>query len=402
MFPMGAQPSSLLVGLEDSGNLRQRADAAGRSAIAGTDLDALPTARRQLDVAALLAMAATVYELGGLPPGTARTATEVAEAMGIAARHRWIVRCWLEVLTAEQLLVCSRDGRYQDLRATIQEEHAAATALDGARAVLGYPAEYTRFFREINENLPGLLRDEVLPQALFFPDGDITTALGFYQDNTVTRYLNAAMAEVVHQAAGERAGALRALELGAGVGGTTATVLASLVDRKVDYLFTDVSRFFLNAGRERFGGFPGLRYALVDINGELPGQGMPEGKTDVVIAANVIHNAHHVGRVLASLSRLLAPGGLLVISESCREYYEYLLSVWFLASARPGQPAVDRTDVRAGSDRILLTRQEWLTQLHAAGLRPLFDLPHLDDGPLAALAQHLFVATPATLDRSNS
>ncbi|MGH3933073.1 MAG: class I SAM-dependent methyltransferase [Pseudonocardiaceae bacterium] len=402
MVPIDSQSPYFLAGLRNSGELRQCIDAAGRSAIAEVDLDALPTAMRQLDVAALLAIATTLFELGGLPPGAVRTAVEVAEAMGIAARHRWIVRCWLEILAAEQLVVRDQNGRYQDLRVVTQQERAATdAALDTARAALGYPAELTHFFRAANENLPGLLRDEVLPQALLFPRGEITTALGAYQDNLVSRYLNAAVAEVVHQAAGKRVGALRVLELGAGVGGTTATVLASLADRQVDYLFTDVSRFFLGVGRERFGAHPGLRYALVNIDGELPGQGVPEGKTDVVIASNVIHNAHHVGRVLANLRRLLTPDGLLVIVEFCREYYQIMIAVRFLASPGPGQPVPGRSDFRAGGDRLLLTRQEWLAQLHTAGLRLLLDLPHPDDGPLAALAQHLFVVAPATFDRSS-
>lgn len=375
-------------------------DAAGKSAVTGADLAALPAAMRRLDEAALFAMAATMSEMGGLPPGAVRTAEQVAEAMGVASRHHWIVRCWLETCTAERLLAGSRDGRYRELRKVTEERATADAALDGARAALGYPAGLTHFFRTINENLSRLLRDEVLPQALLFPGGDVTTALGAYQDNIVNRYLNTAVAEAVCHAAHERTGTLRVLEIGSGVGGTTATVLAALIDREVDYLFTDVSRFFLVAGQQRFEKNRGLRYALVDINGELPGQGIPAGKADVVIGVNVVHLAHHVGRVLANLRRLLAPGGLLVIVESCRESYQIMLPVRFLASPRPGQPVVGHTDFRAGSTRLLLTREEWLTQLHAAGWRTLLDLPSPGDGPLAALAQHLFVAAPAALGRS--
>lgn len=374
----------------------QRVAAAGRSAIAEVDLDALPAAMRQLDVAALFAMATTVRELDGLPPGAVRTAAEVAQAMGAAPRHHWIVRCWLETLTTEQLLARNQDMRYQDLRDITDDERAtAAAALDSARAALGYPAQLTDFFRTTNESLPGLLRDEVLPQALLFPEGDITIALGAYQDNTLSRYLNATVAEVVRQAAPGRAGALRVLELGGGVGGTTATVLAALADREVDYLFTDVSRFFLVAGRRRFGGNPGLRYALADINGELPGQGIPGGKADVVLGVNVLHNALHVGRTLANLRRLLTPSGLLVMVESCRESHQIMVPVRFLASPGPGRPAAGHTDFRAGGTRLLLTREEWLAALRSAGLRTVLDLPSPDDRPLAALAAHLFVATPA-------
>ncbi|MGH3977164.1 MAG: class I SAM-dependent methyltransferase, partial [Pseudonocardiaceae bacterium] len=383
-------------------DLRRHADAAGRAAIAEVDFEALPTAMRQFDVAGLLVIAATVHELGGLPKDTIHTANQVAEAMGVAARHRPIVRRWLEILTAEQLLVRDEDGRYRGLRAPTQEECTAAdAALDGACAVLGYSAELISFFRVAIQNLPKLLRDEVMLQALLFPEGEIATALGLYQDNTINRYLNAAVAEVVRRAAEKRATTLRVLELGAGVGGTTATVLSSLVDQDVDYLFTDVSRFFLITGQERFGDHPRLRYALVDINGELPGQGIPEGKTDVVIAVNVAHNAHHVGRLVAGLRRLLTPDGLLVMIEGYREYYQIMTSLRFLMSPQPGQLAVGLTDVRAGSDRIFLTRKEWLAELHAAGLRPLLDLPDPHGDPLAALAQCLFVATPANLARTD-
>lgn len=407
MLPTDAQPPPHLAGplhqdgLRDSSDLRQRADTAGKSAIAEADLSALPTALRRWDAAALLKMVATVHKLDGLPPGAVRTAAQVAEAMGTAVRHRWIVRYWLEIFAAEGLLVRGGDGRYQNLREITQEENAAAdTALDAAASALGYPAVVIRFFQVVNENLPGLLRDDILPQALFFPGGEITIALGTYEDNTVNRYLNAATAEVVHQAALARADPLRVLELGAGVGATTASVLVSLAGRKVDYLFTDISRFFLNTARERFGEYPGLRYALVDINGELPGQGVSTGKTDVVIAANVVHNAHHVGRAMTNLRRLLTPDGLLVIMEVCRESYQLMAFILFLLSPQPGKPVTGFTDSRAGSDRILFTRQEWLAQLQDVGLRPLFDLPYPDDEPLTAFAQHLFVATPTIFDRS--
>lgn len=187
----------------------QRVDAAGKSAIAGENLDALPTAMRRLDTAALFGRATTVRELGGPSPDTVRTADQVAEAMGCAAWHRWIVHCLLEILTAEQLLVRSQDGRYRDLRIfTFQEQAVADGAVDSARTALGYPPEATDFFRAVSENLPGLLRDEVLPQALFFPNGDIITALALHQDNILNRYLNAAVAEVVYQVSEERGGVL--------------------------------------------------------------------------------------------------------------------------------------------------------------------------------------------------
>lgn len=397
--PGVAQSHRAEPGSDPVGELETAADRAGWAAIADVDVAELPTVMRRLDGVALLAMARTLREQGGINGGgAARSADEVLDAMAVADRHRWIVRCWLSVLTAEGWLERDPAGRYHGLRPVNRAElRTAGAALDDARRGLGYPPELTRFFRTAIDYLPELLRDEVPLQALLFPDGEVTTALGTYQDNTINRYLNAAVADVLRRAAGQRAAPLRVLELGAGVGGTTATALAALADHGVDYLFTDVSPFFLDAARERFAAFPGLRYGMVDINGALPGQGITAGGADIVLAANVVHNAHHVGHVLGRLRRLLAPGGLLALVESCREHYQAMTSMQFLMSPRPGQAHPGHADVRAGTDRIFLRRDEWHAELAAAELTPLFDLPR-PDHPLAALAQHLFLATPSPQD----
>jgi len=372
------------------------AHAAGMAAVAGVDPGGLPGAMGRLDEVALRAMAVTLREGRALPG----TAAEAAAALGAAPRHAWIVRRWLDELVASGWARRGGDGRVGDLRPVTRAELAAGLdALDGARAGLGYPAPLTRFFREAIDELPRLLRDEVPLQALLFPDGDVSTALGTYQDNTINRYLNAAAGAVLRRAAAGRPAPLRVLELGAGVGGTTATVLDALGEAPVDYLFTDVSPFFLDAARARFGDHPGLRHGLVDVNGPLPGQGLPAGGVDVVLAANVAHNAVHVPALLAGLRALLAPGGLVAIVESTREHYQALTSMLFLMSPRPGAPRPGTADARAGTDRIFLTRDEWRAALAAAGFRPVLDLPP-PGSPLAALAQHLFVAAAPDPDRS--
>ena len=381
--------------------LTAAADRAGRAAIADVDPAELPAVMRRLDAVALLAMALTLRERGEMDgSGPPRSADEITDAMAVADRHRWIVRRWLGVLTAEGWLVRDAGRCYHHLRPVSREQlGSAGAALDQARRGLGYPPELTRFFRTAIDHLPELLRDEIPLQALLFPDGEITTALGTYQDNTINRYLNAAVAELLRRTATRRPGPLRVVEFGAGVGGSTAAALAALDGHPVDYLFTDVSPFFLDAARDRFGDHPAVQYALADINSELRGQGLTTGAADVVLAANVLHNAHHIGDLLHRLRPLLAPGGLLAIVESCREHYQAMTSMQFLMSPRPGHPHPGRTDVRAGTDRIFLSRDEWRAELTAAALAPVLDLPR-PGHPLSALAQHLFVATPLPQDRS--
>jgi mycobactin polyketide synthetase MbtD len=60
-------------------------------------------------------------------------------------------------------------------------------------------------------------------------------------------------------------------------------------------------------------------------------------------------------------------------------------------SPPPGRSQVGLTDVRAGTDRIFLTQDEWHDQLAANGLTPAKTLPTADH-PLSLLDQYVFVA----------
>jgi hypothetical protein len=95
--------------------------------------------------------------------------------------------------------------------------------------------------------------------------------------------------------------------------------------------------------------------------------------------------------MLGGLRGLLAPKGLFVFVETCREMGAILASMQFLMSPRPGERRLDPADLRNADDRVFLTRDEWRAELNRAGLRPLFILPG-DDHPLAATGLHLFVA----------
>jgi SAM-dependent methyltransferase len=372
----------------------ERVPRSAAAAIHEVDAAALPGFMRQLDQAALLAMARTLGRNGLFRPGVRHRWDQIADRLRVAPRHRWILRRWLTALQDEGLL--QRDettGFVHDLRSVPRSEAADAAALvDEAARGLGYPSEMARFFRAAIEQLPRLLRDEIAVQALLFPDGDLATAEGAYKDNVINRYLNAAAVELLRAECRRACGPLRVLELGAGVGGTTAAVVPAFAAESVDYLYTDVSQFFLDAGRQRFG--DRLRYGIFDINSPAPVQ---PGSADVVLAANVLHNSVHIGHGLARLRDLLAPGGLLVVIESCREHFQAMTSMQFLMSPRDGEPQPGATDVRAGTDRIFLTRDEWLAELTAAGFTPLLDLPD-PSHPLAALGQHIFAARTDELE----
>ena len=85
---------------------------------------------------------------------------------------------------------------------------------------------------------------------------------------------------------------MRILEIGAGTGGTTATVLPSLrssYDERMflSYTYTDISSGFFPAAKERFKDFDGLEYKVLDISKDPIDQGFQAEEFDLIIACNV-------------------------------------------------------------------------------------------------------------------
>ncbi|REE95062.1 class I SAM-dependent methyltransferase [Thermomonospora umbrina] len=355
---------------------------AGLAAVGDVDLTRVPENVRRLDIAVLTGIAAFLGSVSSLREGTPLDAGEVARQVGVVPRHAWIPGHWLDALAGEGLVHADPPRRFHGLRRFRRSELVAVRdGIEEARQALGYPPELTRYLLDSLRHLRGLLRDEVSAQALLFPDGDLATASAAYRANHINRYLNAAAVEVVRRL--PETG--RVLELGAGTGSLTADLLPVLVGRTREYLFTDLSPFFLESARERFGAYPFLRYERLDFNEELP------GTFDLVIAVNAAHNASHTGVLLKRIAGLLAPGGTLLLIETCHEHHQSLTSMPFLLSARPGAARVERHDHRAGTTRTYLTRREWRDGFAAAGLRPVVDLPE-SGHPLAAYSQHLLVA----------
>lgn len=354
-----------------------------RTRASALDGDVVPAAVETLDLLATRTMDRTLARLGVWHGGRLEEPALPTET-AVAARHAWILRGWPDALVAHGLAV--RDGEHL-VRAT--EPPRPERSLGEACAALGYPPAMAAFFRAAAEHLPALLRDEVDLQSLLFADGDVLTALAGYQDNTVNSYLNAALGRVAVRAATTRKAPLRVLEVGAGVGASTAAVLDALdgAGQAVDLVFTDVSRFFTDAARERFGDRTDLRYGLLDIE-ELSDH---QERHDLIVAANVVHNAVDVRGTLRGLRGLLAPGGVLALVESTREHLQAAVSMQFLMSPRAGRAAAGSRDRRAGTDRIFLSAGAWRGELAAAGLWPAGTLPS-EDLPLSVAGQHLLLA----------
>ena len=107
---------------------------------------------------------------------------------------------------------------------------------------------------------------------------------------------------------------LRVLEIGAGIGGTTAAVLPALLpDRTGTALRICRSSSCCARGslRRRT---RSSRYAL-DIEQDPAAQGTLAHSFDVIVATHVLHATRNLRETLTHCRSLLAPGGVLLLNE---------------------------------------------------------------------------------------
>ena len=113
---------------------------------------------------------------------------------------------------------------------------------------------------------------------------------------------------------------LRVLEIGAGTGGATSTVLPNLMSAQgeamyLSYTYTDISAGFFGDAKERFKDYTGIEFAVLDISKDPLEQGFPAEGFDLVIAYNVLHATESLHRTLSHVRKLIHPEGRLLLQE---------------------------------------------------------------------------------------
>ena len=357
-------------------SLAAAAVAAGYDATRTLDRAAFAEWVATADRIALLDILATLRRAGLFRQVGERHAwDEVTARTAAASRHHRLLRRWLSALCAEGWLLS--DGDFHVLAAALpDDEHVRCwQRLQSLEAQVGYGAELLRYLRESAERLPELLRGEVDPLDLLFPQGRMDTAFAAYNDNLVNRAMNRAVCAAARTLAADiPAGRpFRVLEIGAGVGGTSSDLIPALADFQVEYLFTDVSPFFLNAARERYAAWPWVRHGLFDLNKPYWEQGLSAGSWDLIVCANVLHNARNAPEVMARLRELAVPGGALLMIEATREIRSLLTSMEF----KEGLSGF--TDMRQDGDQTFLTRAQWHEVFRSAGAETLCAFPDEED-----------------------
>jgi amino acid adenylation domain-containing protein len=276
-------------------------------------------------------------------------------------------------VNAHPLPTDSLDKLWQDVRQDAEQ--------------VGLDETLLHYFQLSVENHIPLLKGEVNPLELLFPDGNWSTAESLYQSNPLMEYHNNIachiLGAIVREWSSEKK--IRILEVGAGIGGMTASLLPVLPSQKTVYTYTDLTTFFTTQAKEKFHNYPFVQYKLLDIDQEPVSQGYEPHTYDVIVAANVLHDARHIGTSLQYLLSLLAPGGFLLILEGTQNTYLQMISVRFIEGFSHYE------DERIHTNQPLLSVEKWHNALSSAGFKAFVAFPE-SDFTAGLRDQHVMVA----------
>ncbi len=268
---------------------------------------------------------ATLEELGWRrAKGETVDPEELRGRLGILPEHNRLFRRLLEMLARSGVLKESGDGFIVVVGPDGPLPEEMPFDLDDfADRMMGlYPQGLIEIglFRRSGKALGDVLRGQQDPLTLLFSSGE-PTAADLYLKAPVARAANRMLADAVRALTatlpeGRR---LRVIEVGAGTGSATASVLPELPEGRFDYMYTDISAGFFAEAEARFGeGGGSIEYRSLDIEKDPITQGFDSHGYDLIIASNVLHATRHLGETLGHCLSLLAPSGHLVALENQR------------------------------------------------------------------------------------
>jgi len=217
------------------------------------------------------------------------------------------------------------------------------------------------------EAYPSVLAGKRNPMEVLFPGGKIELLEGVYQGGKLSDHFNHVCADVIRARILESQNlnrSARIIEIGAGTGGTTRSILPAMRGLAVEeYCFTDVSPAFLSEARSKWGqDYPYLSFSTLNIEKNPQDQGYQPGSYDLALAVNVLHATHDLVHTLKQVKTLLKPGGVVVISEVMTRH-EFVCMTFGLT---PGWWLYGDISVREPNSPILNARN-WRLVLEDAG-----------------------------------
>ncbi|NFA58890.1 amino acid adenylation domain-containing protein [Clostridium sporogenes] len=310
---------------------------------------------------------------------------EIGAALNIKPKYVQLLHRWLNALVKSEFIKQDRDLYYTEKS---YSEDVAKNAEEKWRAIdakVNYSDIMMNYMHDSAILLKEILRGEVHPHNLLFPQGKLDIEYALYKDNVVSRNINKVVQnEILNNISEKSNNKIRILEVGAGIG--SLDLIKSLGGYDVEFYFTDISNFFFNEAKRNLKDYPWVVYKLYDINKANWEQGFENEKFDFIICGNVLHNAYDLGKALKNLKDMLSEDGEILITEEVKERYALLTSVEFEFA----EAIQTYEDGRDSSRTIFMSYEDWKEKVNKLNGNIVLTYPREND-KLYAFGQELMI-----------
>ncbi|SDY37521.1 non-ribosomal peptide synthetase [Lachnobacterium bovis] len=302
----------------------------------------------------------------------------------VVKKYNKLLNQWADVLAKEEKISKIKEGIYK-VKNPLKEVNVDELYHDikNKRGISYWKGSF-EFLDLCNKNVINILKADVNPLTILFPEGETNRAENIYRSNPVAEYMNMLTASIIEEYVKNwnKKRQIRILEFGAGTGGTTKSILERVEKYEVDYTFTDISTFFTEKAKEQFKQYDFVKYGIFNID-ELPQkQGYSEESFDIIIGANVLHDAMVIKKTLKNFRYLLSKEGLLVALEVTTNKIFHKVSIGFIEGFS------GYNDERLKKNEPLLTVKEWKNQMKECGFTNVQSYPN-NNSVANAFEQHV-------------
>ncbi len=250
-----------------------------------------------------------------------------------------------------------QEERQQESSAKQEERKVVSLAKQEERkeVSLAKQEEFDEYIRELEPHMAGILTGQETALEVFYQEKIslaphmLLKTLPGYQAH-MEKLLQAVELLVRHKSNTT----LRILEIGTRDLHMTKEILQRVYGDEIAYTYADSSNYFLQNAREELNEFEGVEYKLLYPEVGIGKQQFTLHGYDLILAFNSLHRSRDIERAVKQVDALLAPFGVLMLSELVAETYMQEITAAFLEN---GFGAI--TDQRKESSSVLIDSRCW-------------------------------------------
>lgn len=309
----------------------------------------------------------------------------------IIEKYNKLIGQWADVISKEGKVKKISEGVYQTIEPLKEIDVDNLYDEIMKKRGVSYWGGSFEFLRLCNKNIIAILKADVNPLTILFPEGQTDRAENIYKTNPVAEYMNMLTAQAIEEYIKnwKKDRPVRILEFGAGTGGTTDTILKHVSQYNIEYTFTDLSTFFTEKAKEQFAQYDFIKYDIFNIDKLPQAQGYEPECFDIIVGANVLHDARVIKKTLKNFRYMLSKEGMLAALEVTSNKVYHKVSIGFIEGFS------GYNDERLKKNEPLLSASEWKQVMEECGFIEAQSYP-MESCPAEVFDQHVILSYSAS------